>query len=66
MFVFNKNMNIIKTIEQYNENYVFFFEPIKNNILNDGNFIRIVYSTPYFTLNGIYLLISLAIISKDC
>ena len=52
-------MNILKSIDQYDENYVFFFEPIKNNILNDGNFIRIVYSTPQFILNGIYLLIPL-------
>lgn len=52
-------MNILKSIDQYDENYVFFFEPIKNNILNDGNFIRIIYSTPQFILNGIYLLIPL-------
>lgn len=52
-------MNIVKTIDQYDENYVYFFDPIKNNIINDGNFIRILYSTPLFTLNGIYLLITL-------
>lgn len=52
-------MNIVKTLDQYNDKYVYFFDPIKNNIINDGNFIRILYSTPEFTLNGIYLLISL-------
>jgi hypothetical protein len=50
-------MNIVKKIDQYNECNIFFCEPIKNNIMNDGNFIRILYSTFNFTLNGIYLLI---------
>lgn len=59
MVITNEYMNILKSIDQYNQNYVFFFEPIKNNILSDGNFIRIVYSTPQFILNGIYLLIQL-------
>jgi len=48
-------MNIVKNIEQYNEDYVYFCDPIKNNIMNDGNFIRILYSTPLFILNGIYV-----------
>jgi hypothetical protein len=52
-------MNIVKRIEQYDENHIFFCEPIKNNVMSDGNFIRIIYSTNYFTLNGIYLLITL-------
>jgi len=51
-------MNIVKKIHQYDENNILFCEPIKNNVMNDGNFIRILYSTPCFTLNGIYLLIN--------
>jgi len=49
----------VKNINQYNENNIFFCEPIKNNIMNDGTFIRILYSTHNILLNGIYLLISL-------
>jgi len=48
-------MNIVKTIEQYSDDCVYFCDPIKNTIMNDGNFIRILYSTPLFILNGIYL-----------
>ena len=48
-------MNIVKYLEQYKEDHVYFLEPIKNNIMNNGKFIRIVYSTPLFTLNGIYI-----------
>lgn len=48
-------MNIVKNIDQYNEDNVFFLDPIKNNIMNNGNFIRIIYSTSLFVLNGIYI-----------
>ena len=51
-------MNIVQKIEQYDENYIKFCEPIKNNIMNDGKFIRILYSTSNMLLNGIYLLLS--------
>jgi len=52
-------MNIVKNIVQYNDNFVYFCDPIKNNIMNNGNFIRILYSTSIFVLNGIYLNISI-------
>jgi hypothetical protein len=52
-------MNLVKTINQYDNKSLFFCEPIKNNIMNEGNFIRILYSTPNIVLNGIYLLIDL-------
>ena len=52
-------MNIVKNVKQYNESNVFFFEPIKNNIVNEACFIRINYSTQRFTLNGIFLLVTL-------
>jgi hypothetical protein len=58
-------MNIVKNIEQYNEDYVYFCEPIKNNIMNNGNFIRIIYSTSIFILNGIYLSLYINHISVD-
>ena len=52
-------MNLVKKINQYNHNNLFFCEPIKNNIMNDGNFIRILYSNENIVLNGIYLLIDI-------
>lgn len=52
-------MNIVITIDQYNENNLFFSEPIKNNVINDGNFIRIIYSSKNVILNGVYLLLTL-------
>ena len=58
-------MIIVKRIEQYNENNIFFCEPIKNNIMNDGNFIRIMYSDNIFTLNGIYLVLNLNVVNCE-
>lgn len=52
-------MNLVKNINQYNDNNLFFCEPIKNNIMNDGIFIRILYSNENIVLNGIYLLINI-------
>ena len=52
-------MNIVNRIDQYNINNVFFCEAIKNNIMNDGKFVRIIYSTNSVTINGVYLLITL-------
>jgi hypothetical protein len=58
-------MNIVKNIVQYNEDNVYFLEPIKNNIMNNSKFIRIIYSTSLFILNGIYININLNYTSVD-
>jgi len=52
-------MIIVKNVDQFNNDNVYFCEPIKNNIMNNGHFIRILYSTPLFNLNGIYLFITI-------
>ena len=52
-------MNIVKRIDQYDKKNIIFCEPIKNNVINEGNFIRILYSTNNVVFNGIYLLITL-------
>lgn len=58
-------MNVVKNIDQYNEDNVYFLDPIKNNIMNNSKFIRIVYSSSNFILNGIYLHIKLNHISVE-
>jgi hypothetical protein len=58
-------MNIVKNIEQYNQDYVYFLEPIKNNIMDNGRFIRIIYSTSLFSLNGIYINLNINNISIE-
>ena len=50
-------MNLVVSAHQYNVDNVYFCEMIKNNIILNGNFIRILYSTLKFTMNGIYILL---------
>jgi len=60
-----RNVVFCEELEQYQDQYIYFCDPIKNNIINDGNFIRILYSKPFVLLNGIYLCFSLNITSME-
>ena len=53
-------MNIVKDMDQFDKKNIYFTEPIKNNIINNGLFVRILYSTPFFVINGIHILFSLS------
>jgi hypothetical protein len=48
-------MNITEHIKDYSINNIFFLEPIKNTVIDNSYFIRILYSNAIFTLNGLYL-----------
>lgn len=58
-------MNIVTTIEKYSINNIFFSEPIKNTVINDSDFVRVIYSNDELMLNGIYLYIALTNITMD-
>jgi hypothetical protein len=55
----------MKLVTIYPENitkeYIYFNEPIQNNIINESRYIRILYSTPNIVFNGIHVLINLSI-----
>ena len=50
------------SITQYKPNCILYCEPIKNSIMSDGNFIRIIYANDFVTLNGIIIIIPFNII----
>ena len=52
-------MNLLLDINKINETYIFFNEPIENNILMDGEFIKIHYSNSEFNLTGLLIPIPL-------
>ena len=52
-------MNIAVDIEDYEPNSIFFCDSIKNSVINEGIFIRVLYSNSYVAINGVYLLITL-------
>jgi|TARA_B110000093_G_C12965739_1_gene409551 hypothetical protein len=41
-------------INEYNSENIYYCEPIKNTVLTEGKFIRILYAVYDMTLNGIY------------
>ena len=52
-------MNIILNINSISSNNIYFYDSVKNTIINNSNFIKITYSNNYFILNGIYIKIKL-------
>jgi len=49
-------MNIALSVKDLSIDDIFFLDPIKNIIINNSKFIRIIYSNNLLTLNGIYLI----------
>jgi len=58
-------MNLAIPTEQFNIQNVFFQEAIKNTIMTDSNFIRIIYSDASIMQNGICLEFTLPIANVD-
>jgi len=54
-------MNIVIDIDEFNKDYIFLQEPVKNNIIDDSKFIRIIYSNNIFAVNTVYITFSLNI-----
>lgn len=52
-------MNLVFEYNKFNIRDVFFNESVKNTIMDNSNFIRIIYSNKDFVLNGIYIKIDL-------
>ena len=46
-------MNVIIALDDFDPDCVFFHSPVKNTIMPNSNFIRVLYSTDYFVLNNI-------------
>jgi len=55
-------MNIIIEKNNFNKDYVFFQNSVKNIVMEDGNFTRIIYSNTLFALNSIILTLQIHII----
>lgn len=46
---------IAEDIDKYNNKNLFFMQPIKNTMINEGLFHKILYSNDIFTCNGLYI-----------
>ena len=58
-------MNIVLTINNINIDKIYYLEPIHNTIMDNSEFIKIIYSDENIILNGIYILLSLNITSIE-
>jgi len=53
-------MNLVLNLDEYNENNVFVTESIRNTVIDNSSFMRIIYSTSDVAFNGIFLLVPFA------
>lgn len=52
-------MKLAQTLEQFNADHVTFCDPVHNTVIQSGLFSRFLYSSPHFSLSGIFLLVPL-------
>lgn len=58
-------MNLILEIDQFDINNVYYQESVKNTIMDNSNFIRIIYSNSLFMLNGVYIKFNLNVLFTE-
>tara|TARA_B100000902_G_C26480726_1_gene514607 strand:- start:32 stop:493 length:462 start_codon:yes stop_codon:yes gene_type:complete len=58
-------MNVIIDPNKFDDKCIFFYNPVKNTVMDDSNFIRILYSNKLFTLNAIFIKLKLNIINIE-
>lgn len=59
------DMNVVIKEEQFNLTNVYYTESIQNIIMDNSQFVKIVYSNEDVMMNGIYLLVDLKHINKE-
>jgi hypothetical protein len=58
-------MYVVINLPDFNNNEIFFQEKIKNTVMENSNFIRIVYSNSLFILNGIFIIFNLQLLGIE-
>lgn len=58
-------MNLTIPIEDFNKHHVFFEQSVKNMIIDDSIFIKIIYSNNLFVLNNLYLSFKLNDVKRE-
>jgi hypothetical protein len=48
-------MYIVLELDDLNTNNIFYQEKVKNTVMDNSNFLRIIYSNELFILNGIFV-----------
>lgn len=58
-------MYIVVDLNQFNINNIFYQNKIKNTVMDNSNFLRILYSNELYTLNGIFIKFNLNLLSIE-
>lgn len=58
-------VQLCKPVESISKNCIFFCEPIKNTVIDNSVFIRIIYSNENMSMNGIYINFSILVSSIE-
>ena len=58
-------MYLVLELDNLNINNVFYQEKVKNTVMDNSNFLRIVYSNELFILNGIFVRFNLNLHSVE-
>ena len=58
-------MNITIKKNEFDINNIYYLDPIKNTVIENSNFIRILYSNELFSLNGLYILLNFQNINSN-
>jgi hypothetical protein len=48
-------MLLLENMDSYNKQFLFLLPPVKNNLIVNSIFTRIIYSPPKISFNGLYL-----------
>jgi hypothetical protein len=51
-------------IDSYNNKFLYFNESIKNNVIDNGNFIRVIYSNNNYVINVLYIVVPFSKLKK--
>lgn len=58
-------MNVIVNIKDVNINYVFFQDAVKNTVMDEGKFSRLLYSNSLFTLSGLFVAFHIKVLTTE-
>lgn len=58
-------MNLVLDNNNYNINNIYYYDAVKNTVMDDSKFVRIIYSDNNIILNGIYLKLEVDKIMQD-
>jgi len=61
----NSSMNLAQPLSSFDARGIFLSDPIKNTVMPNSNFTRVLYSDPNVTFAGIHLQLSFPVLTEE-